>query len=260
MFPILQVWHVAIQTPGLILIVSLWIAWDLADRYFRKLQVEASRANKLIAITLVMTLLGGRLVYVAANAAAFAASPISLMSLNPSLWDLPGGIVIGLVSGGAYGLRQKIDFWRLLDSLTPSFALFMIALGLAHLASGSAFGAPAWLPWSLYLWGEWRHPSQIYETLAATGVLAWVLLRFRHLASANPPRSASGGLFLEFVAWSAVWRTFLEAFRGDSVLLFGQFREAQVVAWVILAGTLFLMGKKSARQASNASVDPTSAR
>ncbi len=56
-------------------------------------------------------------------------------------------------------------------------AVMMITLDLANLASGNAYGAPARLAWSIYLWGEWHHPCQIYETLAAAGVLVWVLLR-----------------------------------------------------------------------------------
>jgi phosphatidylglycerol---prolipoprotein diacylglyceryl transferase len=246
MFPILQIWHVAIQTPGLILLLGFWLAWEMAERFSRRLNLTAPWANTLVTLGLVTAVIGGRLAYAAENWSAFMASPVSLVSLNLSLWDPLGGSLLGLAVCLAYGQRHKIDFWAWLDSLSPSFAVMMIALELANLASGSAFGAPAQLPWSIYLWGAWRHPSQIYETLGASGVLIWVIWRLTRLAPTQLPQPVAGFFFLEFVAWSAALRIFLEAFRGDSILLLDQFREAQIVAWVSLALSLFLRWKRSA--------------
>jgi prolipoprotein diacylglyceryltransferase len=204
-----------------------------------------------VSIGLVAAVVGGRLSYALANLPAFAASPASLVSLNLNLWDMPGGVILGLVGCIVYGLRQKINFWDLLDSLTPSFGVMMIAIGLANLASGSAFGEPARLPWSIFLWGEWRHPTQIYETVGAALILTLVLLRFRLADPVDLPHPGSGRLFLKFVVLSAGLRIFLEMFRGDGSLLFNQFRAAQVVAWMILAIGLYLLGKKSNQKGSN---------
>ena len=245
MFPVLHLGPLAIQAPGLILLVGLWIGWDLAERYFLKLGIPPARAYTLVGIGLVTAVVGGRLAYAAENFSAFAASPVSLISTNVSLWDLPGGVLLGLAGCLAYGLRHKLNFWSLLDSLTPSFAVLMIAASLANLASGSAFGEPAHLPWSIFLWGEWRHPSQVYETLGAVSVLIWVLGRASRLDPNHPLRLAAGGLFLELVIGSAAWRIFLEMFRGNGSLLFDQLRAAQVVAWIIVALGLFLRGKRS---------------
>ncbi len=251
MFPVLHLGPLAIQTPGLILIVGLWIGWNLAEKYLLKLRIPPAKAYTLVGIGLVTAVVGGRLAYAAENFSAFAASPASLISLNLNLWDLPGGAVLGLAGCIAYGLRHKLNFWSLLDSLTPSFAVLMIAASLANLASGNAFGEPAHLPWSIFLWGEWRHPSQIYETLGAISVLIWLLRRASKLAPNHRGPLANGALFLEFVAWSAAWRIFLEMFRGDGSLLFGQLRAAQVGAWIILALGLFLRGSRSVQTVSS---------
>jgi hypothetical protein len=48
----------------------------------------------------------------------------------------------------------------MLDALTPGLAVMMIALGLANLASGNAYGEPAQVPWSIFLWGEWQQPGR----------------------------------------------------------------------------------------------------
>jgi len=56
----------------------------------------------------------------------------------------------------------------------------------------------------------------------------------------------AGILFLNFVALTAGSRLFLEAFRGDSTLVFGELRLAQVIAWIVLAIALF--ARESRRQ------------
>lgn len=51
--------------------------------------------------------------------------------------------------------------------------------------------------------------------------------------------SPSGIPFLTFTALTAGARLFLEAFRGDSTLVFGALRLTQIIAWVVLAVSLF---------------------
>jgi prolipoprotein diacylglyceryltransferase len=48
-----------------------------------------------------------------------------------------------------------------------------------------------------------------------------------------------GIYFLTFFALSAAVHLFLEAFRGDSELIFGGFRSAQVIAWAALAFSMW---------------------
>jgi phosphatidylglycerol:prolipoprotein diacylglycerol transferase len=245
MFPIVQIGPAAVQTPGLILILGIWLGLNLAEKYYLRHGIQPSLAYTLVTIGLVTAAVGGRLTFAVENFSAFVASPISLISLNLNLWDLPGGVTLGLAACIWYASRQKINFWSLLDSLTPLFAVMMIAISLANLASGNAFGEPAHLPWSIFLWGEWRHPSQIYEVLGAFAILLWVLLRLKRFDPNSAMRPVPGILFLEFVAWSAGLRIFLEMFRGDGTLIFGQIRVAQVIAWVILTVCLFLLGKRN---------------
>ncbi len=156
MFPVLHVGRLAIQTPGLIVILGLGLGLNLAEKYFLKVGLQPAKAYTLVTIGLIAAAIGGRLAYAVENFSAFTASPASLFSLNLSLWDPVGGVLLGLAGSIGYGLRRKMNFSALLDSLTPTLAVTMIAVDLANLASGSAFGEPARLPWSIFLWGEWR--------------------------------------------------------------------------------------------------------
>jgi prolipoprotein diacylglyceryltransferase len=192
---------------------------------------------------LVAGVVGARLSYAAQSLPAFAASPGSLFMPTPSMLDPQGGLLMGLLAATIYGSRKGLKLWPTLDALTPGLAIFMSGLALAHLASGDAFGAPANLPWAIELWGERRHPSQVYELILAIAIAVAVWPRYP--ANATPARSTPAGLrFLAFLALSAAARLFLETFRGDSTLLAGRIPAAQVLAWLLLALCLWLIGRK----------------
>jgi phosphatidylglycerol:prolipoprotein diacylglycerol transferase len=123
----------------------------------------------------------------------------------------------------------------MLDALTPFFAITALGIGLAHLASGSAFGKETSLPWGMELWGAIRHPSQIYEVFASLLILG--LVWFQKMDS------RPGTHFLTFAALTSGSRLFLEAFRGDSSLILGGLRAEQIFAWGALAISLYLFDR-----------------
>ncbi len=234
MLPIIQVGPIAIQLPGLILLAGLWISLTLVDREAQRHDLDASTLNNLILIGLIASILGARLWYAAQFASVYFEDPLSLLSLNTSTLAPVEGIATGLVAALIYGQRKKLPIWPTLDALTPSISLFAISVGLAHLASGAAFGAPTDLPWGIELWGTLRHPTQIYETIAAA-VVFLVLMQQRTRSPFH------GYLTLLWAVMFATSRLLIEAFRGDSIIALGSIRSAQLVSLaVIVAGLLGL--------------------
>ncbi len=171
MLPILNVGPLALQFPGLVLLLGIWLGLSLSERYAARFQSQANILYNLALGSLLGALIGARLVYAVRFSEIFLADPASLISLNPGLLDASGAVAGGLLFALVYGQRNHLSFWHTLDALTPALAVFAIAWHLANLASGSGFGAPSQLPWSIDLWGAARHPVQIYEALAAGLIL-----------------------------------------------------------------------------------------
>jgi prolipoprotein diacylglyceryltransferase len=234
MFPVLQVGSLALPVPGLALLVGVWVGLWLAEKEAARLSLNPATVYNLAGMGLVAGLIGARLAHVARYWSAYAADPVGVFSFNPATLAPTEGALIGVVAALLYGGRRNLPWRPTLDALAPAMALMGIAVAMAHLASGDAFGAAARLPWSVYLWDEYRHPSQIYELIAALGVFG-VWVRARGLPA------GAGFNFLLVVALSALPRVFLEAFRGDSVVLVGGYRGAQVWGLVVLAVCLGTM-------------------
>lgn len=239
MLPVLQLGPLAIPVPGLVLLLGLWLGLLLAERNAYRSGISSNHLYNLVFITLLAGLLGARLAYVLQYPQAFLADPLSVISRNTSLLDPWGGGLTAILAGLVYGKRTRLPFWQTLDALTPFLSVVAVALGLSHLASGSAFGRATEMPWGIEIWGEIRHPSQAYETVAAALILAAIWPGKGLLRPSQP-----GVYFLAFIALSAASRLLLEVFRGDSVLLAGGFRSTQILAWAILGLSLWGISKR----------------
>ncbi len=232
MLPVLQIGPLALPVPAFSLLLALWFGLSLAEKFAPKRGVSAEALYHLTSTGLIAGLLGARLGYVFQYPNAFLASPLSLISLNAGLLDPFAGIAVGLVAMLVYGQRARLAFWTTLDALTPLPAVLAVGFAVAHMASGEAFGAETTLPWGIQLWGATRHPTQFYELIAATLTLVWLSFW------SKTPDVPAGTLFLAFVALTAGSRLFLEAFRGDSLIIFNGLRSAQIIAWLVLASAL----------------------
>ncbi|HAV77812.1 MAG TPA: hypothetical protein DCX53_10735, partial [Anaerolineae bacterium] len=210
----------------ILLVAALWIGLTLAEKRTQKYGVSKEQLNNMVFYALFGYIVGGRILFALSNLSAFTHNPLNIFSPNPDLFDPTSGSLAALLVGFVYGQSQKLSLWGTLDSLTPVFALLAIGLSLSHLAAGTAFGSPTDAAWGIDLWSAKRHPTQIYELVAS--LLIFGLLWFR---KTNSPLGIS---FLTFTALTAGSRLFLEAFHGDSTLIFGSLRLAQVTAWFIL--------------------------
>lgn len=234
MFPYLRLGPFLLQLPLLALLVGLWIGMTFVEREAARLNLNKEKISSLVFYGLVGGIVSARLAYAAQYASVYLSNPISLLSLNTNTLLPEAGLVFGLLIAGIYAYRQKLPFRNSLDALAPGLAFFMIMIGVSHLLSGNAYGAPTRVPWAMYLWSDYRQPTQFYEIFFALVVFTIILPRMI-------PTNAPGLRFVQFLSLTAIARIFIEAFRGDSVILFDGYRAAQVVGLAVLVVCLVLL-------------------
>ena len=237
MFPVIHLGRLAIQASGLMIILGLYLGITLAEHRLPQKGIKVNQFYTIIFLGLGLGVLGGRLLFILQNFRQFLASPVNIVSLDPNLLDPFGGVALAGIAVLVYGYRTKLQFWTTLDAFTPVLAVLTIFFGLAHLASGMAYGAPTNLPWGLNLWGDNRHPSQVYEILA--GIIIFIALWHRFGSQTNP-----GVTFLLFVTITAGARLLLEAWRGDEMLLVAGIRLTQWFAWLLMSISLLILDGK----------------
>ncbi len=211
----------------ILLVIATWIALGLAEKRAERHGISKEDINNITFYGLIAFVIGGRISFVLQNIPSFIKSPLGIISINPDIFDPLGALAAAFIVALVYGQRRGLFLWPTLDALTPFFAVITIGLGLSHLAAGTAFGKETDLIWGIDLWNATRHPTQIYETLAS--LLIFSLLWFKK----HDPRP--GILFLTYAALTSASQLFIQAFRGDSTLIFNGLRQEQLVAWIILA-------------------------
>lgn len=231
MFPILNIGPLAIQTRGLIILLSIWFATEAAERGAKRLGLRSDHLYNLTLLAGVFGLIGARLGYAVDHFTIYRTYPAALMALDLNTLSPGWGALIGGAAAYAYARRKGIAHRTLLDALTPGLLVFAFGLALADLASGDGYGVPVSLPWSIELWGAARHPTQIYLMLAV-GVISLIVLK--------ADRVFAGFRFGLAVTLYATARLLLEAFRGDSDLVNGV-RIAQLWSLGAILATLLLL-------------------
>lgn len=237
MFPVLEIGPVSLQTPGLLLILGLWLGLTVAERLAPRFQVDGDSVYNLAFTAILAGIIGARLSFAAQSPQFLFDKPLSLFSPTPNMLDPVGGAVLAIAASFIYGNRKNLPLWPTLDALTPLLAILGVALGVAHLASGNAYGVPTQLPWGIFLWETRRHPTQIYEIIAS-GITLWVIW-----PRTETSKGMEGQTLGRFAALSAGAHLIIQGFRGNSTTLANGLRVAQIAAWLVLAISLWWLGK-----------------
>jgi phosphatidylglycerol:prolipoprotein diacylglycerol transferase len=241
MLPILQIGPLALPVPALIILAGIWIGLSVSEKKAANYGLPPNDLYNLIFYGLIAGVIAARLTYALRYPQIFASDPLGLLSRDLGLFDPLGGIVGGSLVALIYAQNKGLSLGKTLDGITPGLAVFAIALGFSHLASGEAFGAPTQDPWGIFLWGARRQPTQAYEILAAS-LIFWMLTPIYQRLQSTRAAKEAGLLFLIFTAMSAIARLIIEAFRADSILLPGGLRAPQVIAWCALGLCLWGIG------------------
>ena len=249
MLPVLHVGPLALPMRELLFVMSLWPMMELMTRlaYRRGGQLNAaayaSNFGDFGLLVIGVSLLAARLVYAANYWSSYWRQPFDLLSLSIQSMAWAEGVLIGLLVGLLYLHRQQIPLRNTLDILAPIAALLWAVVGLGTFFSGDAYGQVTTMPWGIFLWQEYRHPVQLFQTLAGGIIAALLIWRLPHA----PYPSWIG---LVGIALLGLARLFIEGLRGAPTLTTGGLRVVQL--WALVISLLALWALYRAQQAAEA--------
>jgi phosphatidylglycerol---prolipoprotein diacylglyceryl transferase len=236
MLPVIQIGPAIIQTSILALIIALWLGAWVGERECKRRGINANEAWNLVGLGVAVTLLSARIVFVLQNIPVYANDWGPAFALTPNALSLDYGAIAGLIAGYAYIQRRNIPLARFADALAPGGLIAAAIIAFGQFLGGDGYGMPAALPWSIQLWGQARHPVQLYDTLSAVVGLLVVWLFSQRL-------TRDGSLALFAIAWYSAARLFIDAWRADVSILSSGYRVTQVIALAILLATLSMMAR-----------------
>jgi phosphatidylglycerol:prolipoprotein diacylglycerol transferase len=215
----------------------------------RRLGWDPGEVVDLSLYAIIGGIVGARIGYVLVNLKDFAAAPIrGLMIWVDAGLTFYGALIGGALVAWAYGRRRNWPVAQIADAAAPGLALGYAIAMIGALLYGLNYGRPAHVPWSVMLFGEPRHPTQLYLTIAALAVYVILLVVDRI------PRPA-GRLFLLFVLLMAVARVVIDVFMDSPHVLDG-LTLAQVANFVagVVAAVMIFMGSRRVPEGHPATV------
>lgn len=237
MAPYLRVFGASVPTYPLLLLAAAWAGLWLSARQAKRLGLDGDHIYNMGLYALLATLVGARLAYAATHWSAYQGALLSAFSTTPAALSWPEGALIGGVVALVYWSHYRLPVGATLDAIAPGLALAMALERLGAYLGGRNYGEPTSLPWGVFLWGEVRHPVQLYEMAALLVILAVLGWRWNR----GPFRGHS---FVLFAALYAGSRLLLEAFRFGAPLMAGGIRTLQVVALAAMLGAVWYLYRR----------------
>ncbi|MBI5568063.1 MAG: prolipoprotein diacylglyceryl transferase, partial [Chloroflexi bacterium] len=108
MFPVLNVGPLAIQTRGLIILLSIWFASEAAERSAKRLGLSSDHVYNLTLIAALTGVVGARLGYVLEHLSIYQTYPAQIIALDLNTLSAGWGVTIGLLAAYLYAGRKGV--------------------------------------------------------------------------------------------------------------------------------------------------------
>ena len=232
---------------GVLIALAIGLGVWLCSRREKRMGLKKDTTVDLALWVVPAALIGARLYYVAFQWDMYKDNLVSILYVWRGGLAIYGGVIGGLIGGGAYCLRKKAPFPVLADLVAPALILGQAVGRWGNYFNGEAYGYEiknaAWqfFPAGVQVDGVWHMATFFYESL-------WDFLGFLLLWRMREKVTARGNLFLLYLWWYVLGRAVIEGLRTDS-LMWGSVRVSQALsgALVLAAGIALILRRRKHR-------------
>lgn len=267
MHPVLfHIGALLIPSYGAMAALGLLLALFLAQRTARTAAVSPAHVWNLCVIALFAALIGSRLLLILLNWRDVVRHPLWMLGLatihHPLL--MAAGALLGALAAWAYARWQRLPLLSTADALAGPIALGLACEQFGALLAGSSYGIDAHVPWAVTytspLAARWSgtplgvplHPVQAYAGIAFLTLSLLLLV----LLPARRQHGDVAGIALMGAGIAIFLTEFWRDREGRGAILHGALDGPQIAAIVmLLGGALLLRERKSARVASETSIE-----
>ena len=247
---LLQMGPIAIRWYSLAYIFGFAAAYFLI-KFFEKRTftnnqiITQKRLDALLNITVISTLLGGRLGYVLFyNLDYYLQSPVEILQVWHGGMSFHGAMIAMFFSALIYTKIEKISFLRITDMFCLTAPIGICFGRIANFINGELWGrisdCKICIPFLTSGSYQTRHPSQLYEAVFEGFILFLRLFTAAYKKNALVVKGFISGLFLLLYG---LFRFFIEFFREPDQqlgLFFNTVSMGQILCLLMVAGGMFV--------------------
>lgn len=221
MLPILvKIGPITIHTYGLMMALGIAFAFWFVFVQAKKRGLPASRLIDMAFYTVIISLIGAKLILFVGHFSYYTKYPSELFTLARSGGVFQGGLAFGIFFSLWYFRKYRIPTWKVGDLAGPALALGHGFGRIGCFAAGCCFGRECTAPWGVEFHNEYAHeltgihlhspihPVQLYES-------ALNFLNFFILFVILKRKRFDGQVFAFYIMNYSIIRYFTEFYRGD---------------------------------------------
>ena len=248
---------------GIIIACGMMLAIVFGLSQVKKFGISPDRATDVILAGIIGGIIGARAYYVLMNLDYYSKDWKSIFMTRNGCLAIYGGIIGALLAGLVACRIRKVKVLPMFDVAAMGFFIGQSIGRWGNFFNHEAFGKNTDLPWGMtsgriQSWiTENAGTSKILEGLTAERAVhpcflyesVWCLLGFIILFLVSRKRKFDGQIFLLYIFWYGLGRTFIEGLRTDSLML-GNIRVSQALACIssiVALILLFAVGSKVKR-------------
>lgn len=221
MYPVLlKIGFITIHTYGFMMALGVALGLWFLFVQAKKQELPASKLIDVAFFTIIVALVGAKLILLFGDLSFYINDPKQLLSLARSGGVFQGGLAFGFFFALWLFRRNKIPTWKTADIIGPALALGHSFGRLGCFSAGCCWGTECTVPWGIEFHNKYAnsltgvpldrllHPVQLYEALlnfTSFLVLFFILKKKRF----------DGQVISFYIINYSIIRYFVEFYRGD---------------------------------------------
>jgi phosphatidylglycerol:prolipoprotein diacylglycerol transferase len=186
----------------------------------KKQGLDAPKLLDMAFYTIIVSLIGAKLVLLVGNFSHYMKNPSELISFARTGGVFQGGLAFGLVFALWYMRKHKLPTWKVADMAGTALALGHGFGRIGCFMAGCCYGRTCDVPWGVVFRNEYAsdltgipigaslHPTQLYEAFLnfTNFLILFVILKKKRF---------DGQVFSFYIINYSIIRYFVEFYRGD---------------------------------------------
>lgn len=234
------IFGIDIKWYGILIATGALLGVLMGDKLAKEEGLKENIVSDFILIGIIPSVIGARIYYVIFEWSYYKDHINEIFAIRNGGLAIYGAIITGLIIAYIYSNKKGVEFFKLIDVMSPGLALGQGIGRWGNFINMEAHGGPTDLPWGIMVDGVKVHPTFLYESIVD---ISLALFLYFYLSK---HKKFDGQMIAVYGIVYGIGRFFIEGMRTDSLYI-GGIRVSQLVSLVFIALGIYIYiikGKK----------------
>ena len=234
------IFGIDIKCYGILIATGALLGVLMGDKLAKEEGLKENIVSDFILIGIIPSVIGARIYYVIFEWDYYKDHINEIFAIRNGGLAIYGAIITGLIIAYIYSNKKGVEFFKLIDVMSPGLALGQGIGRWGNFINMEAHGGPTDLPWGIMVDGVKVHPTFLYESIVDISLALFLYFYI------SKHKKFDGQMIAVYGIVYGIGRFFIEGMRTDSLYI-GGIRVSQLVSLVFIALGIYIYiikGKK----------------